>query len=129
MAVPVVTWRFPSPPQRALRLRRCPVDLVGEQELREHRPLAEAKTLADTPVDRNADDVRRQHVAGELHPRIMQAKQARKQVGQRGLADPRHVLDQQMAACQDAGQRQPQLRALAQDHRIGGLEHGGQRVG
>ena len=66
-------------------------------------------------VDRDADDVGRQHVAGELDALEMQPERAREHVGQRGLADARQVLDQEMAAREQAGEREADLRLLAED--------------
>ncbi len=63
--------------QRALRLRAGPIDLIGEQQLREHRAAPELEFVRVAIEDRYADDVGRQHVAGELHPRPLQAEHAR----------------------------------------------------
>ena len=42
----------------------------------------------------------------------------RERVGERGLADARDVLDQQVAARQQAGEAQPDLRVLAEDDAV-----------
>ena len=39
----------------------------------------------------------------------------RERVGERGLADAGHVFDQQVAARQQAGEREPDLALLAED--------------
>ena len=101
--------------QRALRLRRGAVHLVGEDHLGEDRPGVELEAAAVALVDRHADDVGGQHVAGELDALEMQAERAREHVRERGLADAGQVLDQQVAAREQAGQRQPHLRFLAED--------------
>ncbi len=62
-----------------------------------------------TVIDRHAEDVRRQHVGGELDALEVETEQAREYVCQRRLADPRDVLDQQVPTGQQAGQRQPKL--------------------
>ncbi len=71
-------------------------------------------------VHRNAGHVGRQQVAGELHPVELQAQRNGQRVRQRGLADARHVLDQQVAAGQQAGQRLAHLQILA-DHDLADL--------
>ena len=43
---------------------------------------------------------------------------------ERGLADARHVLDQQVAAREQARDREPQLLRLADDHAVERVEHG-----
>ena len=52
--------------QCALRLGRRPVDLVGEDQLREYRPRLEFEFAAGLPEHRDADDIGWQQVAGEL---------------------------------------------------------------
>ena len=51
---------------------------------------------------RHPGQVARHQVGGELHARERQPEAARERLRQRGLAYARHVLDQQMAACQQA---------------------------
>jgi hypothetical protein len=101
---------------------RGAVDLVGQQHLREHRSGQEPETAALAVEDRDAEDVRRQHVAGELDARKLEAEQAGQGVRQRRLADAGQIFDQQMASCQQAAEGESGLRALAEDHRIGGGE-------
>ena len=67
--------------------------------------------------DRHADDVGRQQIAGELDALEVQPQGPRQRVGQRGLADAGEVFDQQMAARQQAGQREADLAVLAEDDR------------
>ena len=51
-----------------------------------------------------------------------QAERARQRVRERGLADARDVLDQQVAAREQAGERHADLRLLAEDDLAGGLD-------
>jgi len=74
----------------------------------------------------HADDVRRQQVVGELHPLELQAQRDRQRVSERGLADAGQVLDQEVPACEQAGQRQADLRLLAH-HDLADL--GGKPIG
>src|SRR5258708_6387415 len=53
--------------QRALGLGRCAVDLVGEYHGIEDRSRVEAERQRPLVIDRQAEDVRGQQVARELH--------------------------------------------------------------
>ncbi len=53
--------------QRRLGFRRCPVDLVGEQQLGEHRPGPEHHVGRPLVIERGADHVGGQQVRGELN--------------------------------------------------------------
>jgi hypothetical protein len=103
-----------------LGLRRGAVDLVGQQHLGENRPGVEHEAVFLALVDRDAGDVGRQQVAGKLHPVEFEAERNGQRVRQRGLADPGHVFDQQVAAGQQAGQRLANLQILA-DHDLADL--------
>jgi hypothetical protein len=70
---------------------------------------------------RHPDDVGRQHVAGELDALELQAEQAREDVGEGGLADAGDVLDEQVAAGEDAGQGEADGMLLAEDDAAGGV--------
>ena len=74
---------------------------------------------AAAPVeDRDAENVRRQHVAGELDALKVQSQDAGEHVGQRGFADSRQVLDQQVAARQQAGYGESDRPFLAEDDAV-----------
>ncbi len=77
------------------------VDLVGHQQLAEHRPRHEAE--AAPPVgcliqDFAAQDIGRHQVRGELHPLALQAEDGAERLHQPALAKPRHTNQQQVAA-------------------------------
>ena len=59
----------------------------------------------------------------------MQAEHCRQRLRQRAFADPRLILDQQVPARQQAGDRQSDLHRLAQDHPPHGIEDARQGVG
>jgi hypothetical protein len=80
--------------QRALRLWRGAIDLVGEDELRKERSGVEDEALLVAIEDRVAEDVRGQQIARELDAAEIEAEGTRQRVGKRRLADPRDVLDQ-----------------------------------
>ena len=104
--------------QRALGFGAGPVDLVGQQHLGENRPAVEYKGLLATFVDRDAGQVARHQVGGELHARKLQAKGARQSMGQRRFSYARHVLNQQVPAGQQAGHAILNLGRLANNHRV-----------
>ena len=104
--------------QRALRLRRGPVDLIGQHQLRKDRTALEPEFAGFAVIDGDAEHVGRQQVAGELHALKRQAQSLGDRMREGGLAHPRNVFDQQMPARQQAGQTQADLQILAQDHAI-----------
>ena len=90
--------------QRRLRARRGPVDLVGQQDMREHRPEVELERLGLRVEDRHAEDVRGQQVGRELDALELGVHRLRQRFRQRGLAGARIVLQQHVAAgdkCRD----------------------------
>lgn len=110
--------------QGALGLRRGAIDFVGEYHLGEDRAGVEVKGTGAAIEDRDADDVRGQHVAGELDALEFQAQYARQNVGQGSLANPRQVFDEKVATCQQAGDRQPDRPILAEDDAVDVGKHG-----
>ena len=88
--------------QRALRLRRGAVDFVGEHDRVEDRARVEAERLRALVEDRHAEHVGRQQVARELDARVLEAERRRERLGERRLADAGDVLDQQVAAREQA---------------------------
>ena len=67
---------------------------------------------------RHADDVGRQQVGGELHALEAEPERRRQRMRERGLAQARQVLDQQVAAGQQRHERQPHFLRLAQHQRV-----------
>ena len=108
--------------QRALGFGGGAVDLVGQYQLGENRAGQEAELALVAVEDRNAGDVGRQQVAGELDARELQAKQASQRMGQGSLAHTGQILDQQVSVGQQAGNRQADLGVLAEDDLAGLLE-------
>jgi hypothetical protein len=86
--------------ERRLRLRRRPVDLVREQDLREHRAGAELE-LARLLVERaHAGDVGRQQVRRELDAAEGAVEGASERLGEHRLAHAGHVLDEEVPFAQ-----------------------------
>ncbi len=101
--------------QRGLRLRRGAVDLVGQQEVGEDGARLEFERLGVGVVDGDAEDVAGQHVAGELQAVEAAVDGAGEGVGEGGLAHAGDVLDQQVAAREQADERQAHHLRLAAD--------------
>jgi hypothetical protein len=101
--------------QRRLRLWRGAVHLIGEDDLREDRPGVELEAARVPLVDRDADDVGRQHVARELNSLEVKPERLCEHVRKRRLADAGQVFDQQMPARKQARERKANLRLFAQD--------------
>ncbi len=83
--------------QRALGFRRGPVDLIGEQQIREHRPAHDAQFI-DTRIEHGvSSDVRWHHVGRELHARVIEGQRLRECANQQCLAESRHALEQHVS--------------------------------
>ena len=101
--------------QARLRLRRRPVDLVGEDDLAHDRARPELELLGLLVVDRQAGHVGRQQVRRELDPPERATEAPGDGLGQDRLAGARHVLDQEVAAAQQGDEREPDFVVLADD--------------
>ena len=88
--------------QRRLRLRRRAVDLVGEQQVREHRAALELEVaLAGAVVffeDLGADDVARHQVGRELDAAEIERERLAERAHEQRLAESRHAFEQAVAA-------------------------------
>ena len=102
--------------QRRLRLRRRAVDLVGQQQVGEHRALAEAEACP-TPASkmRLADDVGRHQVGRELHPLELEVERGGQRLHQQRLGHAGHALEQHVAADEQRGDEARQRALLADD--------------
>jgi hypothetical protein len=106
--------------QRRLRLRARAVHLVREHQLGEDRSGMEAELPGRGLEHRDAEDVGRQQVRGELHALEAQAENPRDRERERGLADPGNVFDQQVPAREQAREREANLVGLAEDDVVEG---------
>ncbi|MNC85937.1 hypothetical protein D3C83_15620 [compost metagenome] len=111
--------------QRALCLGRGPVDFVGEHNLAEDRAGVELEAAGIPVIDGDPDDVGGEEIAGELDALERESERSRQRVRERGLAHARDVLDQQVAAREQAGERHADLRFLAEDDLPGGIDDAG----
>ncbi len=110
--------------QRALGLGRGAIDFVGQHQLGEDRSPLKSELPGFAVVDRHAEHVGGQQIAGELHALEGQSQGLGDGVREGGLADPGNVLDQQMPARQQACQAQADLRVLAEDDAVDLRENG-----
>src|SRR5262249_45930105 len=101
--------------QARLRLRRGAVDLVREHDVGEERPRLEDELALGRLPDADPDHVGRQHVGGELDALEARADGAGERGGERGLAHPGHVLDENVAAGEEAHDGQPHRFRLAHE--------------
>ena len=120
--------------QRRLGARTGAVDLVGHQQLREHRAGDEAEAaLAARGFLQHlgAENVGRHQVGRELHALGVQAERDAHGLHQLGLGEAGHADQQSMAAGQHGDQRALDHDVLAEDHRadggLGGAHMGGGR--
>ncbi len=101
--------------QRGLCLGAGPVDLVPENDVGEDRPGLELEVAPLLVVDVDAGDVGGQKVGRELDPAERAVDGSGDGLGKHRLADPGHVLDQQVSLGHQAHERQPDLLLLALD--------------
>jgi hypothetical protein len=105
--------------QRGLGLRRGAVDLVGEQEVAEHRAGDEAKVpLAGRLVlleHLAAGDVRGHEVGGELHARELEVEGLGQAADEQGLGEAGHADEQAVAAAEQAHEQEVDDVLLADD--------------
>ena len=91
--------------QRGLRLRRRPVDLVGQQQVGENRPLLELEAalvgLGILLQQLGARDVRGHQVRRELDPLETKRHCLGQRTDQQGLGEPGHAHQQAVTAGED----------------------------
>ncbi len=92
------------------------IDLVHQHDMVEDRSRQKDELPLFTPEDRQTGDVRRQQVAGALHPPQGQAGAAGQGQGQGGLAQAGQIFNQQMPATEQRHHGQPQGILLALQH-------------
>ena len=102
--------------QGALGARRGPVDLVGQQDLGEDRAGTELEGLLLLVEERDSGDVAGQQVGRELDAPEAAAQGPGQALGQGGLADARHVLQQNVTLAEQRHQRKLDDLALADDY-------------
>ncbi len=113
--------------QRALGLGAGAIHFIGQQQLREDRALAESEIAAarasNTETPRMSAGNRSLVNCTRCQARPSTCASA---CAQRGLADAGNVFDEQVAAREQAGERQPHGLGLAEDDAVERLEHVGE---
>jgi hypothetical protein len=103
---------------------RRAIDFVCEHELREHGAFVELEPAAVAVKHGYPEHVGGQEVARELNAVVAEPQGFRERVRERGLADAGQVLDEQVAAREQARQRQLELTALADHDALERLDDG-----
>ena len=92
------------------------VDLVGEEEVDEHRAEFDVERLAAAAVDAGADDVGRQQVRRELDAGERTADHVGERLGGERLGEAGHGLEQAVAATEQTDEQPFEEPGLADDH-------------
>ncbi len=108
--------------QRALHLGRRAVDLVGQQQVGEHRAQRGAELARLLVVDARAHQVGGHQVGRELDALEAAAHGARQGLDGERLGQPGHAFDQQVALGQQRHQHAFQETVLADDDTLGLVE-------
>ena len=98
-----------------LRARRRAVDLIDQDDVREHRTGTELELLSPLVVDRDAGDVGRHEVRRALDAVERQRERPRDRARERGLPHAGHVVEQHVAFDEQRGE-ELLSRALLADH-------------
>ena len=109
--------------QRRLHLGGCPVDLVGEQEVGHHRAEFGVELFAALTVDPGTDEVGRDEVGGELHPRERSTDHRRVGLDRQRLGHARNTFEQDVPPCEQADEDPLDQPVLSDDDPLD-LEHG-----
>jgi hypothetical protein len=88
--------------QRRLHLGGRAVDLVGEQEVAEHRAELGVEAAGVLPVDARADEVRRHEVGRELEPLERAAERVGERLHGQRLGEARDALEQHVPPARSA---------------------------
>ncbi len=91
--------------QSALHLGRGPVDLVGEEELGEHRTLAGLERPLLGQEDHGPGEVRRKEIRRELDPGEACADTGGERSCGEGLRQPGNTLDQHVSVTEEGRQK------------------------
>ena len=101
---------------RALRLRRGAVDLVREQDVREHRAVPELELALLRVVERRARHVGRHEVRRELHAAKVTAQDVPERSHEQRLSDAGDTFEQHVSARQHRDQHRAEDLVLSDEH-------------
>src|SRR4051794_14799723 len=110
--------------QRRLDLGGRAVDLIGKQEVAEHRAELGVEAAGVRAVDPRADAVRRHEVGGELEPFERAAERVGERLHGQRLGEARDAFEQHVPTGQERDEQALEHRLLAHDHPLD-LEHRG----
>ena len=91
--------------QGALNFGRGAVDLVGQHEVGKHRTLLDGKLLVLLVVHQGANDVGREQVRGELHPREIAGNRVAQAFDGQGFGQSRHPFQKHVPVGQKTNQQ------------------------
>ena len=103
---------------RALGTRRGPVDLVGKEDIGEDRAGDEREPLLLGVEQTPSRDIGGDQVAGELDSVEPAVERLGQRPGQKGLADPRDILQKEVPSGQERREKQVDRFTLAEDDRL-----------
>ena len=109
--------------QGALHLGGRAVDLVGEHEVREHRPERDLELAELLVEDPGADDVGGHEVGRELDALELAADRLRERLHRHRLGEAGHALDEEVAAREQGDDHPLEQRVLADDDALDLVEH------
>src|ERR1051326_6024791 len=107
--------------QGRLSFRSGPIDLIRQKHIRKHRAALEFELLLDRRVDRDAQNVRGQHVAGELYPLESAVESPRHGLAESRLANAGNAFDEEMSAGKKRDDGQPDNIVLAANYLAEGI--------
>ena len=87
--------------QRALHLRRGPVDLVGEEEIGEHWPLHDAKLPRARIEDLRTGDVAGEEIDRELHALGIEIDRLCQHAHEQRLREPGNPFEKEVPASEE----------------------------
>ena len=109
--------------QRALHFGRSAVDLVGQQQVGEHRPQVGGELTGLLVVHARADQVGRQQIRGELDALELAAQGLRQRLDGQCLGEAGDAFDQKVALRQHGYQHTLQKVVLPHHHALDFIEH------
>ncbi len=112
--------------QSGLRFGRCSVDLIGEEQIGEHRAVAEPEVAV--VIDELAQNVGRHQVRSELHSSRIEVQSGSERLHQQRLGRTRNALEQNVPFGQQRDE-QPRQHAVLADHHLGHLITDGRDAG
>jgi hypothetical protein len=115
--------------ERTLHFRRRAIDLVGEEQIREHRSERGGELAGLLVVDARADQIGGHEVGRELDAAERAVDRARQRLDRQRLGEPWHTFDQKVTVGEDRDQHALQKVILADDDLLHFIENALHRRG